>query len=685
MSNHNDTEKNVPTTQTTKAWHDRAAGDLSSWADGYNPRSERAAAVWTACRDDLEPLISAAPAAGVTEARRIASAVLELLAWAMPLVNDLDAALSEDSLQRFIRANPTGLGDGALGNIRGRVRRVLKARITVTDAPPVTEPTSNVEDSETDDRQAPTPNEPAPASSAAAVYDDETWAVLGVAAREDVVLAASLARPDDVSAGEWAHAHGVATKLGVNLTKAQVRRTHHVHALSHPMRQSLDGTLRSLGATRRTATEVAPLLPPIDEASYRAILREEGPESIPGPGGAAAVVDDCTGAGRRHGGGHLDPVAGVEGPVHPTPGGSPIVSAVPQPAPHSDHPGTGASTPTPQLRRRKTSARQMRLALAAANAERETRAASLPQSMKTFIRTEYVPLEPVRQQWAHLKEAVEATLAASQVRGDDSMRKHVTHLAYFFHWAYTVELPLLPSTLTRAHVARYENEVLVGVGRATRQTRRSRLMAMADQIHPDEAPVKGPPLAHRTVAPPYSLAEMAVIRRVARVQPSDLLVRQMCLLVGLGAGAGIDSSDLKRLRGDDVIDHGPETGIEVHVTNLRRTKDNTENRHHRTVWVLREYEDLVRIGIQGAKRGRLLLGRDAERANVAAAVFSRAVLSKEVPDLAQARLRSTWLATHLQRTTPLHVLLQAAGLTTARSLVELMEHLPAEGDVRGMR
>ncbi|WP_101523821.1 hypothetical protein [Nocardioides houyundeii] len=604
----------------------------------------------------------------------------------MPLVNDLDEGLSEDSLQRFLRANPTSLGDGALGNVRARVRRVLKTRASLNAGSSSAEAASSVQVLGTEDRQSRTSDKPTSPDAAVLVYSDETWSLLLSAAKQDAVLAASLCSPEDVSASEWAHARAVATGLAVDLSKSQVRRTQHVHALSHPMRESLAETLRGIGATRRTATEAAPLLPTVDDALYREILRE-GTGPMAGPRSDEAVLlGDCTTASRRHGDDDLEATTEADALVHPAPGGPSNVSISPQsPARENHHPETLNEPAAPAPRRRKPSARQMRLALAAANADRQARAASLPESMQTFIREEYIPLEPVRSQWDHLKSAVETTLAASSVRGDDSMRKHVTHLAYFFHWVRTVELPLQPSVLTRTNVSRYDTEVLVDAGRATRQTRRSRLMAMADQIHPDEAPVKGPPLAHRTVAPPYSLAEMAVIRRVARVQPSDLLVRQMCLLVGLGAGAGIDSTDLKRLEGDDVIDHGPDTGIEVHVTNLRRTKDNTENRHHRKVWVLREYEDLVRIGIKGAKRGRLLLGRDAERANVAAAVFSRAVLSKEVPDLAQARLRSTWLATHLQRTTPLHVLLQAAGLTTARSLVELMEHLPAEGDVRGMR
>lgn len=664
----------VPTTPNGSAWHSRAAGDLSTWAEGYNPSSERATAVWKAHRTTLEPLISAAPAAGVTEARRIASAVLELVAWAMPLVDDLKVALSEDSLQRFIRANPTSLGDGALGNVRGRVRRVLKPMAAMEASSQAA--TDHIQ--APDDKSQPcTSDESAPAETAPPVYSASAWSLLVSAAADDTRLEASITDPETVDASNWAHAREVAARLNIDLKRARVRRTLHVRALSLPMHGSLSEVLDGLGATRRTATEVAPLLPPVDDGLYRAILRGDA-TPVAGPScEEPTVVGDCTTTARRHSEDDRAPTTEVEAPVHPASGGSQTVSTNPQSSsPEHAVPGTGERPATPP-RRRKPSARQMRLAMAAVTAEQEARAASLPESMRTFIREEYVPLEPIRQRWDDLKDAVETTLEASSVRGDDSMRKQVTHLAYFFHWARSVDMPLGASMLTRENVGRYDTEVLVDAGKSTRQTRRSRLMAMADQIHPDDAPVKGPPLAHRSIAPPYSTAEMAVIRRVARVQPSVSLVRQMCLLVGLGAGAGVDSTDIKRLRGTDVIDHGRDIGIEVRVTNLRRSQDNTEHRNQRTVWVLREYEDLVRIGLEGAKRGQLLLGRDAERANVAASVFSRAVLSKDAPGLAQARLRSTWLATHLQRTTPLNVLLQAAGLTTARTLVELLQHVPA--------
>lgn len=162
----------------------------------------------------------------------------------------------------------------------------------------------------------------------------------------------------------------------------------------------------------------------------------------------------------------------------------------------------------------------------------------------------------------------------------------------------------------------------------------------------------------------------------ATPQPTSGLTRQVSHLLGLGAGAGLDSADLKRLRRADVVDHGAERGIEVRVTNLKGSRSGNSRQTQRTVWVLKEYEDLVRRGIAGVAHSGLLLGVNAERANVAAAVYARASLGPEIPQIAQGRLRSTWMATHLTRCTPLNVLLEAAGLTTARTLIELLPHLP---------
>lgn len=642
-------ERSERTSSSTPAWHSRAGGDLANWAAGYRPTSLAAAGVWEQHHQTIAPWIEATGPAGVTEARRVASAVLELLAWGLPAVGDLEACMTEELLQQFLVTNPTRLGSGALGNVRGRVRRVFRARQSQQPHPRRREKPSTAQ------RRSP---EPAP-------YPEGQWLQLvqAVSGRRDLqrVTAAPWAQPAPAT---WREVRDLGAALGLELNQARVQLTINVRALVESTRP-LAATLRDLRVGHVAASTAAAAMPAPDPTDYARALR--------GPGWISAGHCSSPSAEHRAGTTVCAPQAAESATL--LTGGTAMTTPAPTPGPSQK------STP----RRRRISARQARLANAAAQQEQAARVASFPEAMRTYIHETYRPRGPLAHDWEHLKGAVADTLAASAVRGNDSMRKFVTHLSSFFAWAHQADLPLGPQTLTRANLARYDNEVLAHGSASTRQTRRSRLAQMADQIHPEDAPIVGPPLEHRTVAAPYTDDEMAIIRRVARRQPTPELTRQICLLVGLGAGAGIDSTDLKRLRGCDVINHGPKTGIEVHVTNLRRSRSGGESKNRRTVWVLREYEDLVRIGIAGAHDDRPLLGRQTERANVAAAVFARGSFGAEVPALSQSRLRSTWITTHLARPTPLNTLLAAAGLTTARSLIDLLEHAPTLEPAHSMR
>ncbi len=688
-----------------RAWHSRAAGDLSTWGDTYTPADETSSRMWAAHRGWVEPWIAATPTAGVTDARRVASAVLQLLGWAMPQLDDPEACMTEATLQQFVQANPNGISAGAISNVRGRVRRVLRAREAVAAGPldgtalrgggtghavAPGEPTISARPIAPTSKPAPEPPATAAPSKSALtgtggeLYDEATWTGLLDSVGSDPALSALLQAPWTPPAPQvWALARNVAAGRGIDLCQRRLRDTLNVHALQGSKRP-LGRVLGELGLGRDAATTAARHLPMPDREQYAAALRgapldADCPPSVKTP--PADTTRQCNDRTGRHSPDHLgNPAEAGSGPLHQ---GDPIpmpATALAQKPLSPEHTGKASPGPdtAPSPRRRKPSARQARLAAAQARAESTRRAESLPPSIQAYIRSSYQPQPKIRQDWDHLKGAVETTLAASAVRGEDSMRKHVTHLAYFFAWARSVGLALTPATLTREHVVRYETESLAGASRSTHQNRRSRLQQMADQIHPDQAPARGPVLSYPSLAPPYTDADMAVVRRVPQVQPTALLKRQMCLLVGLGAGAGIDSTDLKRLHGHNVTDHGPDIGIEVRVINLRRSKDHSPTHHHRTVWVLREYEALVRIAIEGVRPNQLLLGRDAERANVAACVYDRAALHGDVVDLAQSRLRSTWMATHLRRATPLNVLLRAAGLTTARTIVDLLDHLPEE-------
>jgi hypothetical protein len=168
------------------------------------------------------------------------------------------------------------------------------------------------------------------------------------------------------------------------------------------------------------------------------------------------------------------------------------------------------------------------------------------------------------------------------------------------------------------------------------------------------------------VKAPYSDAEVEAIVRIAVTQPSARIGQQLCAMVGLGLGAGLDSTDLRPVRVTSIDDRG-EDGIWVSVDGPRP----------RTVAVRRKYENLVRAGTNGLRGDALLLGRDAGRQQVTASIVANAVALGTPPHIEQTRLRSTWLTHLMCAPVPVAVILTSAGLTSARTLTELLPHAVA--------
>lgn len=300
----------------------------------------------------------------------------------------------------------------------------------------------------------------------------------------------------------------------------------------------------------------------------------------------------------------------------------------------------------------------------------QRRAASpdpLPAEFLTWLQTIYQPEGPLRAHWPQLLSFVVAALTASRIRGEASLHKYVTHLTYFGGWLLLQGVSLeLSSGLVRAQVDEYCRVGMPGNTQKSRSDRRSRLRGIADQVNPDQAPTPTKSIPRPAIKAPHSASEMANICRCAGLQPTVELTRQMCLCVSVGAGAGIDSSELKLLLGSHVVDLDDQ-GIRIDIPGDRT----------RSVWVLREYEDLLRRGLVGRSPLRPLLGRKQDRRNVAADVYSRAKLYGDLPALEQSRLRTTWLATLLSRPVPLAVIFTAAGLRSTRTLFDLLPYLPA--------
>jgi hypothetical protein len=319
------------------------------------------------------------------------------------------------------------------------------------------------------------------------------------------------------------------------------------------------------------------------------------------------------------------------------------------------------------MSKKKINAAAMRRARQQLLEQRAESGPPLPAGFITWCRQQYRPAGELATAWPAVRPFVLAALERSTVRGEESLRKHTTHLAYFGAWLTQQGIEVDARSLTRPHVDEYCRVGMPGSSRSSRGDRRSRLRSLADQVNPDQAPVKAQSVARDPLKPPYTAAEMVAVRRAIMVQPTVEITRQLCVCVGCGAGAGIDSPDLKQLLGQHVVDAGDD-GIRIDIP----------GRQARRVWVLRDYETILRRGISGIAAGSPLLGRNPDRKNVAARVFDNATLLGSVPRLEQSRLRTTWLAELMRRPVPLAVICQAAGLRSTRTLFDLLPFLSTD-------
>lgn len=269
------------------------------------------------------------------------------------------------------------------------------------------------------------------------------------------------------------------------------------------------------------------------------------------------------------------------------------------------------------------------------------------------------------QTWQAIKEAHHEVIRRSQVRNMTTLRNLLGVVAKFLAWRHEQSRSLAyEQAFTATEIDAYYKAGLEA-SEKTRNDYRSRLRKLASTINPGpDAPVSVPVGAYVAVHPGYSELELSGYRRIALRQRSPGLRRQMCAIVGLGAGAGLDGRDLRFLIRSHIVDHGPD-GIEVHVQGSRL----------RTVWVRRDYEELVRAGIEGLKASQAVVGQKTGRKNVTSNVVDGADYD-QLPKLVVARLRSSWLSWLITRPVPVQVVMKAAGLVGTRSLSDLLKYLP---------
>lgn len=327
-----------------------------------------------------------------------------------------------------------------------------------------------------------------------------------------------------------------------------------------------------------------------------------------------------------------------------------------------------STTPTPRRRASKAEALRLRQALQAEALVPRPLATEAATVVATFDIARYgTSTQPVRP---FLVEAIRL----SNLTGLESIAKHCRHLTALAVFSDAQGLILsVEKVLTTNNIDEYIRRGMVGDSDDNRSERRRRLLWVARAANPGPTvPAKLSPVGYGAVKAPYTPAERATVIRAARTQPTARKGNQIGVVVALGFGAGADAVDLRELWVRDIVDHGHD-GLTVQFHGPRP----------RVVPVRRVSEKLLRAAVTGRDAEELVIGRDVSRRNTAARAVEGAALYK-VPHIEPSRMRSTWLADLMTDPIPLALILQAAGLKSARTLVDVLPHVGPWRDFKGL-
>jgi integrase len=230
-------------------------------------------------------------------------------------------------------------------------------------------------------------------------------------------------------------------------------------------------------------------------------------------------------------------------------------------------------------------------------------------------------------------------------------------------WGLVVGIEPSPASLfNEAVIERHVATAMDGDRASSRRTRRANLRfvarALKMPLRPDPSPIaRGGPAA------PYSAEEIEAYFALARRQITARR-RAMEAMLCLGLGAGLDGVDMRYVTGRHVIARSG--GLVVNVEGTRA----------RVVPVLSRYQAMLGVCAEFSGDSYLVGGVAPTRKNVTTPVLARASGGVGLKRLSVSRLRSTWLAEHLERL-GLHGLLGAAGLKSSQRLFDLAGSIPA--------
>ncbi|AVL97600.1 MULTISPECIES: hypothetical protein [unclassified Microbacterium] len=267
--------------------------------------------------------------------------------------------------------------------------------------------------------------------------------------------------------------------------------------------------------------------------------------------------------------------------------------------------------------------------------------------------------------WTTLGPVVTAAVNKTASRTGREARSLYPVATAFVLWAWqTKGLELdVAQMFRRRLVEEYVHRGMESFTRGSRATYRSVLLTIVDTVTPpSEAPF---PIPRSDPTPPYNSAEIAALRSWAGAQGSTVRRRDAAALLAMGFGAGLATRELLSVRTGDIDVRGDDVHILVW------------SGRPRLVPVLPAWQPALREAIEelGDDQWVFRIGRTGVRSAQVTDFLHRG--HKTELDVRPARMRTTWLLTHLQARTPPGELLRIAGLEHLAALDRIRRFLPS--------
>jgi integrase len=237
-------------------------------------------------------------------------------------------------------------------------------------------------------------------------------------------------------------------------------------------------------------------------------------------------------------------------------------------------------------------------------------------------------------------------------------------------WAIPLGLGPAPQVLLHPSVIERFTAHAPGLSGPARRTLRTNLRFLARQVVPHMDPADAP-LPRERAKSPYTPAEIDGYLALASAQPTAARRMRAAGLVCLGAGAGLIRSDLRHVRGSDVICRSG--GVVVTVRGGRP----------RVVPVLARYHQPL-LGAAGFAATSLVTGGTSpDRGNITNPLITALAGGTGLPRLDTSRLRATWLA-DCAELLGLATFLHAAGITCSQRLGDIIATLQPGGEAEAV-